>query len=162
MMTSRSGKIIFLFALFLCLFLLQTGGILVFWGVGINLLILFSVLAGLSDLDAVSFGVLLMLELLTAWAWAPFWVIPFLVYPAVALCVFLFKKRLTGNRFLDYLIFLTGTSVVAFFLLSSSPMAVFRSPVLLYELAFNLIVGVLLWPIAGNRLTHHAKTARPF
>lgn len=157
-MNSPAVKIIILLAVFLCFFLLQSGGISVFWGVGVNLLLLFSVRIGLMELRLPVFFILLGFELVLAWWWTPFWIIPFMVFPAISVAVLLFRGKLTGNRFLDFIVAVAVATVAASFILSPSPLSVFKTPVLVYELLLNLAVGIVLWSVSGPYLAYHAKT----
>lgn len=157
-MISSITRILIVYAVFLSFFLMHSGGVLVFWGISVNLLLLFSVWISFLNLKTPSFFLLLCAEIFSAWLWTPFWILSFLLFPTVSILIWLVRKKLTWNRFVDYLIAISVTTIVCFVILSPYPFSAFTTPTIFFELILNIATGVLLWFSSGTLLIRHAKT----
>ncbi len=161
-MTQDVLKGLVLLGIYLLFFLLQTGGVFVFWGIGLNLLLVFSVWIGFLNLKNPLFFFLLVATVLISWWWSPLWIVSLLVFPLLSILTKVLRSRLTGNVFLDFIILVAGGTILLFWALS--PYSAFSSITfdVFYELLLNLIFGAILWISPGSNLIHHAKTTRTF
>src|SRR5512141_308982 len=105
-------KFSLLFLVMVIAIFLQIGGLVEFWNVIPNLILVLLVLFGLLDLRWGTFIALLAAGLAVVWFRVPFWFLELAPFFVVSVVLRLLRGKLTGNLLLDYSSVVALTSVL--------------------------------------------------
>lgn len=141
-------KILIIIAVLILIFVLQKERFFTFNSINPNLwLIFFSVLIFNREKTPFLFS-LLLITMLMAFFWLPFWFWKVWLIIGLVLFFYLFRNYLTGNQFFDFLITLIASTII-FYLVVSFNTAVIA--IILKEIIYNIILGTFIYLLVAKK-----------
>lgn len=86
-----------------------------------------------------------------------FWIIPWLTLAVIVAGSYFAKKYLTGRPFLDFLAMIAGDTVLLYVLLKILSSGALRWDLILEEVIYNLVLGVIFWYFLRILEKRHAQ-----
>ncbi len=91
------------------------------------------------------FIALLIFIFILEYFFSPFWLVPWLVLILMIVAAYLLRRFFTGRPFLDFLLILGFGTPIFYALLRFISGTVFRGGFVVWETAYNLILGIVFW-----------------